>query len=57
MPNQSGRIIPQVSSGGAGRVVHEHHYHGPVVQDSNFVHYLRELDRKYALANGGRGIL
>lgn len=48
VPGRTGTVLPN----GAGAVVHEHHYHGPVVQDKAFLDYLRNLERKFAGRNG-----
>ena len=47
-------IIPLGAGGGGvgGRVVHEHHYHGPVVQDKAFLDYLKNLTTKDERRNG-----
>jgi hypothetical protein len=37
---------------GGATVVHEHHYHGPVVQDKDFLTYMRNLDKSYGRQNG-----
>jgi hypothetical protein len=44
------QVIPNHALGGQTVVV-EHHYHGPVVQDKQFLDYLRNLDRNYGRQN------
>jgi hypothetical protein len=43
-------IGPANGNGGA-TVVHEHHYHGPVMQDKDFLTYLRNIDRNFGRQN------
>ena len=58
-----GGVVPQtgmamvhrgetITPAGGPQVIHEHHYNGPVVQDQEFIKYLRNLDTKYGRQNG-----
>jgi hypothetical protein len=38
--------------GGGGDIIHNHNYHGPVVQDEKFIAYLRNLEAKWQRRNG-----
>lgn len=37
---------------GAGQVIVQHHYHGPVIQDKQFLNYARNAERGFARQNG-----